>query len=338
MSFLKEGGNKMFKKITVVMLVTVLCVTAGFANGQKENGVLVIKAAHSMPTTYHYHDGMVAFADKAAELSGGKIKIEVYPAAQLGEEVSTMEQCKMGAIPIVLTGVFDSYVPKAGVFILPFLFDNSAHTDAVLNGPIGQKVFAGFEDHNMKVISVWENGFRQITNNVRPINSVADMKGLKLRTPQSPVWMRTMEAFGVTPTPMPFAEVSTAIVQGLVDGQENPLLHIKANKTYEVQKHLAVVDYMYGPAPLLVNKPWFDKLSAENQDIIMKAAAYGNKVMREVAAERNQGAIDFFKSEGLQVTYPDKEGFRALVTDLYNGEWADKFGKDLLTEIQNAKY
>ena len=328
----------MFKKVSMIMMIAALCLGLSFVDCQaKGDKVLVIKAAHSMPTTYHYQDGMIRFAEVASELSGGKIKIEIFPAAQLGEEVSTMEQCKMGAIPIVLTGVFDSYVPKAGVFILPFLFENSEHADKVLNGPIGQKVFAGFEKHNMKVISVWENGFRQITNNVRPINSVDDMKGLKIRTPQSPVWMRTMEAFGATPTPMPFAEVSTAIVQGLVDGQENPLLHIQANKTYEVQKYLAVVDYMYGPAPLLVNKTWFEKLSPEYQDILIKAAAAGNKHMREVAAERNQNAIAFFKEQGLQITYPDKDGFKAKVVVLYKGEWADKFGKDLLDEIRNYK-
>jgi TRAP-type C4-dicarboxylate transport system substrate-binding protein len=149
--------------------------------------------------------------------------------------------------------------------------------------------------------------------------------------------METMKAFGAIPTPMPFAEVATAIVQGLVDGQENALLHIKANKTYEVQKYLAVVDYMYGPAPLLVNKPWFEKLSENDRKIIMDAAAAGNAHMRKVAAERNKEAIKFFEEQGLKITYPDKLGFKEKVKSLYDGVWAEKFGKGLLDRISTTK-
>jgi TRAP-type transport system periplasmic protein len=328
------------------LLIGLIClsVLSGglFAGGSKEPAKtdekpLVLKAAHSMPTTYHYHDGMTKFADEAARLSNGKIKIEIFPAAQLGEEVATMEQCKIGAIPIVLTGVSDSYVPKTGAFILPFLFANGEHADKVLNGPIGKEVYSDFSKHNIIVLSIWENGFRQITNNKRPINSIADMPGLKIRTPQSPVYMDTMKAFGVTPTPMPFAETATAIVQGLVDGQENALLHIKANKTYEVQKYIAVVDYMYGPAPLLVNKPLFDKMSDANKKALVDAAAEANKHMRKVAADRNKEAITFFEQQGIKVTYPDKAGFLQKVQPLYEGMWAEKFGKDLLEKIKAAK-
>ena len=310
---------------------------AGGKEGTEGGKAMVLKAAHSMPTSYHYHDGMTKFSEEAARMSNKRITIEIFPAAQLGEEVATMEQLKLGAIPIVLTGVSDSYVPLSGVFILPFLFDSGAHADKVLNGPIGKEVYADFAKHNMFVISVWENGFRQITNNRRPIRTVDDMAGLKIRTPQSPVWMDTMKSFGTTPTPMPFAETATAIVQGLVDGQENALLHIFANKTYEVQKHLAVIDYMYGPAPLLVNKPWFDKLSSADQKILTDAAAAGNKHMRQVSADRNKDAIAFFEKQGLTVTFPEKGGFLQKVKPLFEGVWTEKFGKDLLEKIRAAK-
>ncbi len=325
------------KRSISILMILALVVSFGFAQGQGESDVLELRAAHSMPTSYHYHDGMVKFAEEAARLSDGKIQIEVFPAAQLGEEVSTMEQLKQGAIDVVLTGVSDSFVPATGVFILPFLFEDGAAADAVLNGPIGQEVYSGFSKHNMKVLSVWENGFRQITNNIRPINKVEDIEGLKIRTPQSPVWMSTMKALGGSPTPMPFAEVATAVVQGLVDGQENAILHIKANKTYEIQKHIAVVNYMYGPAPLLINLDLFNGLSKENQDILLQAAEVANKHMRAVAADREQDALEFFKSEGLTVTYPDLSGFRARVQPLYKGEWAEKFGADLLESIADAQ-
>jgi tripartite ATP-independent transporter DctP family solute receptor len=325
------------KKILGILLILTLVETLAFAQGQGEADVMELRAAHSMPTSYHYHDGMLKFAEEVDRLSEGKMKIDIFPAAQLGEEISTMEQLKQGAIDIVLTGVSDSFVPETGVFILPFLFENGAHADKVLNGPIGQEVYSGFSKHNIKVISVWENGFRQITNNIRPINKVEDIEGLKIRTPQSPVWMSTMKALGGTPTPMPFAEVATAVVQGLVDGQENAILHIRANKTYEIQKHLAVVNYMYGPAPLLVNEDWFEGLSADDQNILLEAAEVANKHMRAVAADREQEALEFFKDEGLTITYPDLSGFRERVQPLYEGEWAEKFGTDLLNRIAEAK-
>jgi len=330
------------KKIILLMFAFGIICNGLLAGGAKEASadsgkVMVLKAAHSMPITYHYHDGMTKFADEVNRLSNGRIKIEIFPASQLGEEVATLEQCKIGAIPIVLTGTVEQYVPKSGVFYLPFLFENSEHADKVLNGPIGKEIFADFVRHNMMVLSVWENGFAQITNNKRPINNVDDMVGLKIRCPQSPVSMETMEAFGTIPTPMPFAETITAIAQGLVDGQFNALLHIKSNKTYEVQKFLAVVNFTYSGAPLLVNKPWFDKLSDADKKIFYDAAATANVYMRKVASDRNKEALIFFEQQGLKVSYPDKSGFQQKVKPLYDGAWAEKFGKDLIEKIRSAK-
>lgn len=321
------------KSLAICLVMVIIFTVSGSILATKP---LVIKVAHSMPTSYHYHDGMLKFKEIVQELSAGKMKVEIYPAAQLGEERVTMEQLKMGVIPMVLTGISDIYAPRTGVFILPFLFKDSDHADRVLNGPVGLSVYDDLQKHNMKVISVWENGFRQITNNRRPINTVEDMAGLKIRVPESPVWIATMKALGGNPTPMPFAEVTTALAQGLIDGQENALLHIKANKTHEVQKHLAIVNYMYGPAPLLVNINWFNNLTKEQRDILLKAAEEGNKHMRQVVKEREKEAILFFQEEGLTVTYPDLGGFREAVKDVYK-QFSGKFGADLIEAIMNIE-
>jgi tripartite ATP-independent transporter DctP family solute receptor len=322
----------MLKRCSILFLILLFAI-AGFSVYAAPKQI-IIKAAHSMPTTYHYHDGMVRFAAVVKKLSKGSMKVEIYPAGQLGEERVTMEQLKMGAIPIVLTGISDVYAPRTGVFILPFLFKDSAHTDRVLNGPIGREVYGDLLKHNMKMLSVWENGFRQISNNRRPINSVEDMKGLKIRVPESPVWMSTMKALGANPIPMPFAETATALAQGLVDGQENALLHMLANKTYEVQKYIAVVNYMYGPAPLLVNVQWFNSLTKSQQKILLKAAKEGNKHMRAVCQQREKEAITLFKKAGIGITYPDLKGFRERAQKVHE-EFADKFGAKLIKRIIN---
>ncbi len=314
--------------------VLVLCFVSGVAFAQK---VMVIKAAHSMPTTYHYHDGMIKFAEEVAKRSNGTMKIEIYPAAQLGEERVTMEQCKIGAIPIVLTGISDSYAPRTGVFGLPFLFRDSDHANKVLNGPIGQEVYKDLEANNLRLLSVWENGFRQISNSKRPINKVDDLVGLKIRTPESPVWIDTIKAFGAIPTPMPFAETATAIIQGLVDGQENAILHMLANKTYEIQKYIAIVNYMYGPAPLLACKTWFDKLTAEQQKILLESASIANTYMRSVAAKNEASALEIFKKAGNIITTPSPDSFKAKVEPLYSTTFAEKYGKDLIDRIRNVK-
>jgi len=317
-----------------VLLVMAIVLGSGLVASAQN--VMVIKAAHSMPVTYHYHDGMLKFAEEVERLSNGSMKVEVYPAAQLGEERVTMEALKMGAIPVVLTGITDIYAPRTGIFALPFIFRDSDHADRVLNGPIGQEIYSDLMVHNMRVISVWDNGFRQITNNRRPINSVEDMKGLKIRVPESPVWIATMRAFGATPTSMPFAETATAIAQGLVDGQENSLLHILANKTYEIQDHLAVVNYMYGPAPLLVNEPWFKRLTDEQREIILSAAATANAHMRAVAKQREQEALRIFEEAGLTITYPDLSGFREIAKKVYN-QFDDQFGADMIQRILDSE-
>jgi len=316
-----------------VLLIMAITLGLGLVASAKE---MVIKAAHSMPVTYHYHDGMLKFAEEVERLSNGTMKVEVYPAAQLGEERVTMEALKMGAIPVVLTGITDIYAPRTGVFALPYVFRDSDHADRVLNGPIGQEVYSDLMVHNMRVISVWDNGFRQITNNRREINSVEDMKGLKIRVPESPVWISTMRAFGATPTSMPFAETATAIAQGLVDGQENSILHILANKTYEIQDHIAIVNYMYGAAPLLVNEPWFRRLTDEQREIILQAAATANAHMRAVAKEREQEALRIFEEAGLTVTYPDLSGFREAAKKVHD-QFSDQFGADLIQRILDSE-
>ena len=332
----------MKKAVRALIAAMILLLVAGqvFAGGQSDSGEkqMVVKAAHSMPTSYHYHDGMVKFAEETEKRTNGKIKVEVYPAAQLGEERVTMEQLKLGAIPIVLTGISDAYAPRTGVFYLPFLFKDSEHADRVLNGPVGMEVFKDLEkEHNMVTLSIWENGFRQISNNKRPINTVADMQGLKLRTPEAPVYMETAKSFGASPTPMPFAETATALIQGLVDGQENALLHILANKTYEVQKHIAVVNYMYGLAPLLTNKQWLEALPQDEQKALRDAAAVANTHMRAVAKTRDGEAIKQFEAAGLTITRPDTSSFRAKVEPLYDTIFAQMYGKDLLDKIRAAQ-
>lgn len=318
--------------IFIILIVSISCVSFVFAAENK----IIINAAHSMPMSYHYQDGMVRFKEVVEELSGGEMEVNIYPAAQLGEERVTMEQLKLGALPIVLTGISDTYAPRTGVFILPFLFKSADYADKILNGPIGKEVYSDLLKNNMKVLSVWSNGFRQITNNRRPINSIDDMKGLKIRVPESPVWLATMKALGATATPMPFAEVSTSLAQGLIDGQENSLLHIKANKTYEQQKYLAVVSYMYGPAPLLANVNWFNSLTKKNQDIILKAAAEGNEYMREIEKQRNIEAIEFYKKEGIKISYPNLDNFREVVKPVYK-QFESKFGADLIQNILDAQ-
>jgi tripartite ATP-independent transporter DctP family solute receptor len=304
------------------------------AQGQE---VMVINAAHSMPTTYHYHDGFLKMAEEVYERSNGRMQIKIFPAAQLGEEVSTVEQCSMGAIDIVLTGHVFNYVPKTAVFYLPFMLDDPDKADRVVNGPIGKKVFSEVESHNMKVISVWHNGIQQFTNNKWPINSVEDMVGLKMRAPEMRSYLQALQAFGATATPMPFAETITSIVQGMVDGQGNALLHIIANKTYEVQDYIAMANWMYGAAPLLVNLTWFDSLSDEDQQIIIDSAGIANTYMRAVAAEREKEAIDYLIEQGLQVTYPDVDSFKEKLVDLYEGEWADVYGADIIKAIQDTE-
>ena len=223
------------------------------------------------------------------------------------------------------------------IFDIPFLFRDKAHARAVLDGPIGQAMLAKFEAKGFKALAWGENGVRHMTNSKRAVNSPDDLKGLKMRTMENPVHIAAYKGFGIVPTPMAFPEVFTALQQGTVDGQENPLSVIMAAKFDQVQKHLSLTGHVYSPCVMLMSKAAFDKLSAADKTAFMEAAKEAVKANRARVDEDDAKGAAELKSKGMSVVENlDKAKFVAVLGPV-NAEFEKQFGKAEIDKIRAVK-
>jgi len=228
--------------------------------------------------------------------------------------------------------IISNFEPIIGVFDLPFIFTTREQTYAILDGPIGEKVAKKVENVNLVILAYWENGFRHITNNVRPIHTPDDLKGLKIRVPESPVSIDTFKALGALPTPISFGELFSALQLGVVDGQENPLAHLIESRFYEVQKHCSLTSHLYTAEPLLISKLVWDKLTSEQQKALKEAAIEAGAYERNLSAERDKQYLQEAKNKGVQfVEDPDIPAFKKAVQPVYD-KYGPKFG-DIFNEI-----
>jgi|SRR6056297_207898 len=295
---------------------------------------MTLKVAHVVNTDHPYHMGLMEFQKIVQEKTKGAIKVEIYPSGQLGNERDTIEALQMGTLDMCLacTAPLTGFEPQFMLFDLPFLFKNKQHAYAVLDGEIGDSVLAKLESKGIKGLSYFEVGFRNFTNSKHPINNPSDISGLKFRLMETPVHLKSVEVWGGIPTPMAIGEVFTALQQGTIDGQENPLPIIDTFKFYEVQKYLSVTEHFYSATPLLIQKKLWDKISKENQAIILEAAKAGRDVCRMKNAEKEEILLEQFRSKGMEINFADKDAFFEASKPVYDF-FEDKLGKDNINKI-----
>ena len=238
-----------------------------------------------------------------------------------------MQKLKLGTVNMWLpSSVMASIHDEFGVFDMPFIIKNRAHMNKV-ESQVLPGMFKNLEDKTgYKVIAVWENGFRHITNNTRPINTPDDLKGIKLRTPKSKWRVKMFQSYGANPTPMSFSEVFTALKTGTMDGQENPYAQIASAKFQEVQKYLSITGHVYTPAYVTVHKDHWSKLPADVQKILEQAAQDTQKFVYEEAANLEKSLLGVIKSAGVQVNEADKDAFIKASKGIY-----DQFASEVPT-------
>ena len=239
-----------------------------------------------------------------AAKSGGKLKVNLFPGGTLGGDAPNVSALQGGTIEFVLlnSGILASQVKAFEVYDLPFMFANAKEADAVVDGPVGQKLHASLADKGIIGLAYFELGFRNITNSKRPINTVEDLAGLKLRVIPNAINVDWVKALGANPTPLAFPEVYAAMEQKAIDGQENPLSVIQANKFFEVQKYLAITNHQYNPQSLIFSKKIWDTLGAAEKKILQDAAVEASVFERKTSREAATGTLDALKKAGMQVT------------------------------------
>lgn len=294
----------------------------------------------SISVAQNSHQGVAidTFAREVEKRTGGRYKIQTFYSGSLGGERESIEAVQLGTQELAFssTGPVPNFVPEARILDIPFLFRDKAHARAVLDGPIGQDLLKAFEPKGFKALAWAENGFRHMTNSKRPVNGPDDLKGLKMRTMENPVHVAAYKGFGIITTPMAFPEVFTALQQGTVDGQENPLSVIMAAKFDQVQKYLTLTGHVYSPCIFLMNKAAFDKLSPADQQAFLAAAAEGTKANRARVDEDDAKGVAELRARGMQVVdNPDKARFQAALTPVY-ADFERQFGKANIERIRNV--
>jgi tripartite ATP-independent transporter DctP family solute receptor len=230
-----------------------------------------------------------------------------------------------------------NFVPEAKILDIPFLFRDKAHARAVLDGPIGQEMLTKFESKGFKALVWGENGMRNMTNSKHTVNTPDDLKGLKLRTMENPVHVAAYKGLGIVTTPMAMAEVFTALQQGTVDGQENPLSVIMAAKLDQVQKYVSLTGHVYSPAIFLMNKEMFDKLPPADQKVFLEAAKVAVVANRARVDADDAMGVTYLRSKGVEVTENiDKAKFVAKLAPVY-ADFEKQFGKANMDKIRNYK-
>ena len=238
------------------------------------NAKTKLKLGHPGALNHHYHTGALMFKDLVEEKSKGSIEIVVFPANQLGKQRQLVEGAQLGTVDMVLTSdvLLSSFEKSMRVLNLPYIFKDIDHVNKVLDGEIGQLLSDNLSKKGLVVLGYWENGFRHISNSKRPIDTPADLKDLKIRTPGGFVFIDTFNSYGASATPMSFGELYSALQLKTVDGQENPVAHVLTQKFYEVQKYLSLTNHIHVSEPLVMSKIIFQGLKKDQQDILIDAA------------------------------------------------------------------
>jgi TRAP-type transport system periplasmic protein len=295
----------------------------------------------SISIAQNSHQGVAidTFAREVERRTSGRIKVQPFYSGALGGERESIEAVQLGTqeLTFTSTGPVPNFVPEARILDIPFLFRDKAHARMVLDGPIGQDMLNRFDSKGFKALAWGENGVRHMTNSKRAVNTPDDLKGLKMRTMENPVHVAAYKGFGIVTTPMAFPEVFTALQQGTVDGQENPLSVIMAAKFDQVQKHLSLTGHVYSPAIFLMNKAAFDKLSAADKTAFIEAAKEGVKVNRARVDEDDAKGVAELRSKGMQVIENvDRARFVQALTPV-NAEFERQFGRDNIERIRAVR-
>ena len=316
------------KSNRVILIILMFMVAAFFISfiltPRAEAQVIQMKFAHFGEETHPSNLAAKQFAAKVEERTKGQVKITIYPANVLGSPPEQAEQIRLGAIDMGLCtqGQLDKWVKPFSVVMLPFMYDDYDHVHRVLDGPAKDWFFPLAEKEGFVILSNWEYGFRNLTNNKRPVLKPEDVKGLKIRTPPEIQLQATMEALGAVVTKIAFPEVYMALAQNVVDGQENPIAVIYHNKFYEVQKYLSLTKHVYNNMMHEVSKKSWDKLTPEQQKIFREESILAAAYMRKLIVDQEADQIAKMEKAGLPVARPDLAPFRAAMGPAY-----EKIGK-----------
>jgi tripartite ATP-independent transporter DctP family solute receptor len=328
------------KKLTVNTLalgLSLAMASTAFASDFTDMDPVTLRLAHVVNEQDGFHLAAVKFKELVADRTEGAVNIDIYPNASLGDERTLLEGMQIGTVDmgVITNGPVANFVEEMSVFELPFLFSSPQAAYGVLDGPIGQELLDKLSDVNLKGLAYAERGFRNLTNSKHEVNTPEDLDGLRIRVMENPVYVDTFRALGANAIPMAWTEALTAMQQGTIDGQENPVNVVHSFKLNETQKYMTLTRHTYAPAIFVMGMPAWNKLPEAAQDVLTEAAQEASEYERELNADMASRQLADLREAGMQINdSPDIKAFQAAVKPVYE-KYGEKFG-DYLPRIQEA--
>jgi tripartite ATP-independent transporter DctP family solute receptor len=309
--------------------------TAG-CNSKTQSAQIVLKAADVQPEDYPTTMGMKYMAKLLDERSKGRIKMQVYGGAQLGAEKETIEMTQAGTIAFnrINAAPLASFAPSMGVYSMPYLFRDADHLWSVLQGPVGTGLLKNLENSNLIGLAYYDSGARSFYTKGKPIKTVEDMKGLKIRVQQSKIFIDLVNTLGGSATPMSYGEVYSGLQTGIIDGAENNAPSLWTTKHYEVAKYYSLDQHSMVPEVLVMSKKAWDGLSSDDQKLVAQAAQDSVAEQRKLWAALDQKSMTELVAKGTVIVNPDKTSFQKAVQSMY-AKYPEF--KDLISQIQAVK-
>lgn len=329
--FWEDMNMKLTKTLTGMLLATAaMMVTAAACE-------TTLKSSDTHPDGYPTVEAVKAMGTMLEEKTGGKLCIEIYASAQLGEEKDTIEQTQFGAIDLnrVSLGPFNNIIEETQVPSLPYIFRSVDHMHKVMDGPIGQEILDAFADHDLIGLAFYDGGSRSFYNKEKPIKSMEDLKGMKFRVMQSDMFVDMVSALGANATPLPYGEVYSSIQTGVIDGAENNWPSYDTSGHFEVAKYYTLDQHLIVPEVLVMSKKSWDKLSADEQTAVREAAKASVPVMRELWVAQEKKSEDKVRAAGSEIiTDIDKTPFIEAMKPVYEKYVKSENLKDMVARIQ----
>jgi TRAP-type transport system periplasmic protein len=327
---------KSFKVIARGLAIICLIAVSHTSNAQ----AVRLRLAHSGAEAETQHAAALEFAKQVKSKTNGQIEVQVYPASSLGNDNTAIAAVRGGTIDMTTSGTpyYTGMVGRMNVLDLPYIFANAEHAYKVLDGSIGRGLLDELEANNLKGLAYWEVGFRSLTNSRKPVRTPDDIKGLKVRTTPNPAHIKAFQLFGANPSPMPLAEVFTAMENKAIDGQENPVGIVRGNKFNEVQKYMSLTKHAYTAMPVVINKAKFASLTASQQQALVDSAIAAGTFQRELIKKTEAADIAYLKANGMQIEENiNPEPFRKIVAEPIKQMFSEKYGTQLVDAVINAR-
>lgn len=316
--------------------LAVLLAALSSCGGRDDGGKIVIRLGHIGFPQSPFDRGAQKFKELLEARFPDRVEVRIFGSASLGEDKEMLEGLRLGTLEMhVPSSVLHSVEPMFGVFDLPFLIEDRGQIEKIAEGPIGAQMAERLLARDLVLLGFWENGFRMITNNVRPVVRPEDLRGIKIRTPKDPERVKVFAAFGANPTSMSYGEVFSALKQGVIDGQENPFSQIVPARFHEVQRYLSLSRHVYSPAYPLMSRSYFESLDADLQQGILEVAKEVGRYHRELGAREDE-RYRVELADQIEITEIDREAFVEAAEPLYE-EFNEKFGPELVETIRSYR-